>query len=245
MSKITNQTAQWQITPIGVLKSPLSQKFGVPRQPNLVNTLSEVVLYSPYDTPLAVQGLAEFSHIWLLWQFHQIADTQFRPLVRPPRLGGNEKVGVFASRSMFRPNPIGMSVLKLEAVQIQDDKASLLVWGADMIDGTPILDIKPYIMYSDAIGNATSSYAKAAPKQHPVVWENKAIQAFAEQVARGALLAEDQAVITDLISYDPRPAYHASKQENDTMRQYKMCYKHIDVVFYKSHEGFCVADMCA
>ncbi len=175
---------------IGYHRAPLSQKFGAPRQPNLVALMSVIEMVAPYDVPEAFVGLADFSHIWLSWQFHHNylnqenslnqenamnknaksndtgsnhakADSKFRPQVRPPRLGGNQKVGVFASRSTYRPSGLGLSVVKLERIEVIEGRVLLTISGADMIDGTPIIDIKPYIAYSDAFIDANSGFASA------------------------------------------------------------------------------------
>lgn len=138
---------------IGYHRAPLSQKFGAPRQPNLVALTSIIEMIAPYDSPAAFAGLDAFSHIWISWQFHHNytnkdthigkGGTGFRAQVRPPRLGGNQKIGVFASRSMYRPSALGLSVVKLESIEVCDGRVLLIISGADMIDGTPIIDIKP------------------------------------------------------------------------------------------------------
>ncbi|MGE6440830.1 tRNA (N6-threonylcarbamoyladenosine(37)-N6)-methyltransferase TrmO [Psychrobacter sp. NPDC078409] len=157
---------------IGYHHAPLSQKFGAPRQPNLVALTSVIEMLAPYDTPAACDGLDKFSHIWVSWQFHHNyryknsneTSTSFRAQVRPPRLGGNQKIGVFASRSMYRPSGLGLSVVKLEQVKIVQGRVLLIIKGADMIDGTPIIDIKPYVAYSDALIQVESGFAPTAPE---------------------------------------------------------------------------------
>lgn len=156
---------------IGYHRAPLTQKFGAPRQPNLVAVISIIEMVAPYDTPAAFEGLDDFSHIWISWQFHHNyrdkdnnqAHDRFRAQVRPPRLGGNQKIGVFASRSMYRPSALGLSVVRLERVAIVQGRVLLIVNGADMIDGTPIIDIKPYVAYSDALEQAKSGFASTTP----------------------------------------------------------------------------------
>ncbi len=163
---------------IGTHHAALSQKFGAPRQPNLVALTSVIEMHAPYDTPLAFAGLDDFSHIWVSWQFHHnfinkasqltqstsASEHDFRAQVRPPRLGGNQKIGVFASRSMYRPSGLGLSVVKLEQIKIVQGRVLLMISGADMIDGTPIIDIKPYVAYSDALIMADSGFAPTAPE---------------------------------------------------------------------------------
>lgn len=159
---------------IGYHRSPLSQKFGIPRQPNLVALTSYIDLISPYNTAEAFEGLAQFSHLWIIWQAHHnkqppLSGSQtFKPKVRPPRLGGNAKLGVFATRSTYRPSQQGLSVVQLIEVEVSDSKVRLHILGADMVDGTPIVDIKPYITYSDAITEAVSGFAPDKPVVKPV-----------------------------------------------------------------------------
>ncbi|MBF2718520.1 tRNA (N6-threonylcarbamoyladenosine(37)-N6)-methyltransferase TrmO [Psychrobacter sp. NG254] len=156
---------------IGYHRAPLSQKFGAPRQPNLVALTSVIEMLPPYDTPAAFEGLETFSDIWVSWQFHHNyrkkdtnqTDSSFRAQVRPPRLGGNQKIGVFASRSMYRPSGLGLSVVTLDRIEIVEGRVLLIIKGADMIDGTPIIDIKPYVAYSDAIMHGESGFAPTAP----------------------------------------------------------------------------------
>ncbi|WP_367111681.1 TrmO family methyltransferase [uncultured Psychrobacter sp.] len=192
---------------IGYHRAPLSQKFGAPRQPNLVDIISVIEMIAPYDTLAAFVGLEAFSHIWLSWQFHHNyvekkgvdkkglanknsamsdvksskdgePEVQFRPQVRPPRLGGNQKIGVFASRSMYRPSGLGLSVVKLEKVTVIEGRVLLIISGADMIDGTPIIDIKPYVAYSDALVDASSGFAPTAPKRLMVTITDCAYEQF-------------------------------------------------------------------
>ncbi len=135
------------IEPVAFFRSPLKEKFGVPRQAGLVPVLKgEVRFVAPYDSPEAVRGLEEFDYVWLVWGFSLNGVQEFSPTVRPPRLGGNKRVGVFASRSPFRPNGLGLSCVKLESIE----KGVLKVSGADLVDGTPIYDVKPYIEYADS-----------------------------------------------------------------------------------------------
>lgn len=236
------------ISVIGIAHSPLKQKFGLPRQPNLVPIPAVIELLPPFNVADSVSGLASFSHIWLLWQFHMNQTAPFKPLIRPPRLGGNKKMGVFASRSMFRPNHIGMSVVQLDTVDIDNGQVRLYVQGADMVDGTPILDIKPYIAYSDAITDAKSGFAKTAPMPKQVLWLEQAELAFSHVQEKSgvsissqtdtALQTDTKDIITQLIAYDPRPAYHehqskkANQSSQKTRKHYKMQYQHMDVVFY-------------
>ncbi|MBF0658786.1 tRNA (N6-threonylcarbamoyladenosine(37)-N6)-methyltransferase TrmO [Psychrobacter sp. NG25] len=183
---------------VGYHRAPLSQKFGAPRQPNLVTLTSIIEMLAPYDTPEAFVGLEAFSHIWISWQFHHNyktkdnavneADRSFRPQVRPPRLGGNQKIGVFASRSMYRPSALGLSVVKLERVEVIQGRAFLIISGADMIDGTPIIDIKPYVAYSDALVDAESGFAPTAPTLLEVTMTEPAYEQFLALANTGQLI---------------------------------------------------------
>ncbi len=178
---------------IGYHRAPLSQKFGAPRQPNLVALTSVIEMLAPYDTPAAFDGLDKFSHIWVSWQFHHNyryknnnkTSSGFRAQVRPPRLGGNQKIGVFASRSMYRPSGLGLSVVKLEQVKIVQGRVLLIIKGADMIDGTPIIDIKPYVTYSDALIQAESGFAPTAPELLNVTLTDAANEQFMMLVSAG------------------------------------------------------------
>lgn len=173
---------------IGYHRAPLSQKFGAPRQPNLVALTSIIEMIAPYDSPAAFAGLDAFSHIWISWQFHHNytnkdthigkGGTGFRAQVRPPRLGGNQKIGVFASRSMYRPSALGLSVVKLESIKVCDGRVLLIISGADMIDGTPIIDIKPYVAYSDALSDAKSGFAPTVPDLLEVIITESAYAQF-------------------------------------------------------------------
>jgi tRNA-Thr(GGU) m(6)t(6)A37 methyltransferase TsaA len=164
----------FKIAPIGVISTPFKQKFGIPRQPGLAPAALGVIdITAPYDDINAFRGLEQFSHLWLLFHFHKHADKNWSPLIRPPRLGGNEKIGVFASRSTFRPNGLGQSVVKLNEVSKDKGKVTITVSGVDLLDQTPIIDIKPYIPYSDSIPKAQAGYASEAPnKNYPTVFSH-------------------------------------------------------------------------
>ncbi len=155
----------YSLEPIAIIHSPFREKFVTPRQPGLTPSIRAQITFNPgFATPEAVRGLEDFSHIWLVFLFHQNWEKGWKPTVRPPRLGGNQRVGVYASRSPFRPNPIGLSAVKLLSINTDQASVSLEVQGADLIDGTPILDIKPYIPYGDSIPEATRGFAEEAPR---------------------------------------------------------------------------------
>ncbi|MCF2948240.1 tRNA (N6-threonylcarbamoyladenosine(37)-N6)-methyltransferase TrmO [Paraglaciecola aquimarina] len=206
-----------QVTEIGKIHTPYKQKFAIPRQPGLVpSALGKVVFNSDFSDPNYLRGIEEFSHLWLLFHFHQTAEKGHSPLVRPPRLGGNTKQGVFATRSTFRPNNIGMSVVELVDWQHKNKQLSLTVRGMDLLDGTPIIDIKPYIPYADKIDNAIGGFAHQAPKLMEVD--------FTYDAAKQLLNANVQSVnlttlITEVLSQDPRPAYQSTENPD---KQYGM-----------------------
>lgn len=154
----------FQFAQIGVIRSPYKEKFAVPRQPGLVkHGGGELHLVAPYNQADAVRGLENFSHLWILFVFHQTMEGGWRPTVRPPRLGGNARMGVFATRSTFRPNPIGMSLVELKGVRCQKDQVILELGSLDLVDGTPVVDIKPYLPFAEALPDASASYAQQAP----------------------------------------------------------------------------------
>lgn len=216
---------------IGIVHSPFHEKFGIPRQPNLVQVPAIIEFNPPYDDALAFEGLDEFSHLWLIWSFHQNkADSQspkkFRTQIRPPRLGGNQKLGVFASRSMYRPSELGLSVVELVKVIRQNGKAKLLIRGADLLNGTPIVDIKPYIAYSDAIPEAKSGFAQTAPALLNVEWAIKASEQAKALIKQQLFDTEQQGLINELLALDPRPAY-----QDDANRVYGMAYDFVNITF--------------
>ncbi|MDV4316100.1 tRNA (N6-threonylcarbamoyladenosine(37)-N6)-methyltransferase TrmO [Acinetobacter indicus] len=214
---------------IGIMKSPYKEKFGIPRQPNLVQVESYIDMLEPYNDLLAFEGIEAFSHLWLLWQFHDNKNqqqTKFRAQVRPPRLGGNQKIGVFATRSMYRPSPVGLSVVQLKQVKKVGKAVRVYVTGSDLLDGTPILDIKPYIQYSDAVMEAQSGYAQDEPERKQVVWTEQAAVQKQQLLQQHKISAQMLSELEQVLSLDPRPAY----QEDET-RLYKMHFANIDVGF--------------
>ncbi|NRB69327.1 MAG: tRNA (N6-threonylcarbamoyladenosine(37)-N6)-methyltransferase TrmO [Vibrio sp.] len=201
----------YSIEPIGFIESPYKEKFAVPRQPSLVPAArSRVKLVGEANSPEAVRGLEQFSHAWLLFLFDQNLAAGWKPTVRPPRLGGNERVGVFASRSTFRPNGIGMSAVEIKGVTKQGDQIYLDLGNVDLVDGTPIIDIKPYIPYSDSIPQALGSYAEAEPEKSHVLFSPLAI----EQLKTRGYLDYQKTVIEQVLAQDPRPAYKKNKPDS-------------------------------
>ena len=233
---------------IGYMCSPFVEKFGIPRQSNLVNTTSYIKLIAPYDDINAFQGIEQFSHLWLLWQFHandvkkndnaaNKAKT-FQPMIRPPRLGGNQKIGVFASRSMYRPSQIGLSVVQFLEVKKVENELRLYVQGADILSGTPIVDIKPYLAYADAIPDAMSGYAPDAPQILEVIWSDDALlqkqKLLNEKVCTEQILQE----LEQVLAQNPKPAY-----QKDPERVYGLSFANFNVKFQISEQSVKIVDM--
>jgi len=190
---------------IGVIHSCFTEKFGVPRQPGLVPAaLSRVELLPPYNDRNALMGLEAVSHIWLMFGFHLNRDDAWRPKIRPPRLGGNRSLGVFATRSPYRPSTIGLSAVKLECIEGTD----LWVSGLDAVDGSPVFDIKPYVPYADSIDTARNDIATAAPERFEVVFSEAALA-----VCREYSKVDLKALIAQVLSLDPRPQYQNQNNE--------------------------------
>ncbi|WP_462158316.1 tRNA (N6-threonylcarbamoyladenosine(37)-N6)-methyltransferase TrmO [Pseudoalteromonas sp. GB56] len=206
-----------EITPIGHIRSPYKQKFAIPRQPRLVDTAkAQLVLDEPFNNEEFIRGIEEFSHIWVLFRFHETADKGYSALVRPPRLGGNARKGVFATRATFRPNAIGMSAVELQGVQCKGQKVVLHLGGVDLLDGTPVLDIKPYLPYSDAMTHASAGFADTRPQTQMTVSFSESALAF---IAKTDPQLDLHRFITQVLQQDPRPAY---KKNKDGVQSYGM-----------------------
>ncbi|MGD9824618.1 tRNA (N6-threonylcarbamoyladenosine(37)-N6)-methyltransferase TrmO [Desulfobacter sp.] len=208
------------IEPIGMIHTCFKEKFGIPRQPNLAARAPGMLEFLPeFARPEAVRGLEQFSHIWLVFVFHKAVKKgeKWSPMVRPPRLGGNKKVGVFASRSPFRPNPIGISCVRLEGIESTPKGPVLHLTGVDILDQTPVLDIKPYLPYSDRLDTARDGFAPAP--------DNKTCQVSFSDTAATQIREREKTIphlltiITQVLENDPRPTYcvtHFSNSEKDT-----------------------------
>ena len=195
-----------QLTAIARVRSPFGSKFGVPRQSGLAEAVrSRLVFEPPFRSREALRGIEGFSHLWLIWGFSENADRGWSPTVRPPRLGGNARVGVFASRSPFRPNPLGLSCVRLLEVEWEGPEGpSLLLGGADLTDGTPVYDIKPYIAYADSVPEASGGFTGGqAPPKLPVLCPAE---------VRAALPPETWAALEGALACDPRPHYHHDEE---------------------------------
>ena len=209
--------SEYQLTAVGHIQSPYKQKFAIPRQPRLVpEAKAKLVFSSDFNREEFVRGLDEFSHIWLLFRFHETANKGYSAMVRPPRLGGNERKGVFATRATFRPNAIGMSAVKLEGIEYKNGQLCLLLSGIDLLDGTPILDIKPYLPYSDAMTDATAGFADTRPETDMSVEFTDEALAFIEKQTEQPEL---KAFISNVLKQDPRPAY---KKQRESEQSYGM-----------------------
>ncbi|MGB0893505.1 MAG: tRNA (N6-threonylcarbamoyladenosine(37)-N6)-methyltransferase TrmO [Parashewanella sp.] len=198
-----------QIEAIAICRSPYKQKFGIPRQPGLVDGHGFIEFTRNYNHPDFVDGIEQYSHLWLLFSFHENLEQGFKAKVRPPRLGGNEKIGVFATRSTFRPNGIGQSVVKLHRVVNKGKQVSLEISGMDLVDGTPIIDIKPYLPFSDSIPHAQAGIAQDAPKLTPVIFSETALA----QLYLLPSATEIKRLIEQVLAQDPRPAYKKNKPD--------------------------------
>lgn len=212
------------LTPIGHVVSDYPDKFGIPRQPGLAPAANaKLVFIAPYNDPLAVRGLEEFSHLWLSFIFHQSPD-RWSPLVRPPRLGGNTKVGVFASRSTHRPNRLGLSLVKLIGIDTQQGVV-LQLQGCDLVSGTPVVDIKPYLPWAESQPNAQAGFAPQTPPRVAVTFHPAALDTLTQR-KDGATL---HALIEQVVSQDPRPAYKQKDRVSD--RLYGVRLRDVDVKF--------------
>lgn len=208
------------ITPIAHIRSDFSSKFGIPRQSGLIDELeAEIIFEKEYSVPEAFRGIEGYSHLWILWQFSECADKEWSPTVRPPRLGGNKRMGVFASRSPFRPNSIGLSCVKLISVEETEENGVVLkVSGADLLDGTPIIDIKPYLPYVDSHPDATGGFALQEKEGSlEIVFPEEFLSVIPEN---------KQDALRAVLKQDPRPQY-----QNDPNRIYGLEFAGFDVRF--------------
>ena len=229
------------ITPIATIHTEFPEKFGVPRQSGLAASLRGRIVFEPdFRNPDALRGLEEFSHIWLIWEFSAnvrrnavsevSAAHDWHPTVRPPRLGGNKAMGVFATRSPFRPNPLGLSCVEVESIEFTTDQGPVInVRGADLTDGTPIYDIKPYIRYADSRPDALCGYVDGLSERRLNV------DIPEEQAMK---MGESLEALTDVLSLDPRPSY-----QNDPHREYGMSFAGRNIRFLVMGETLTVLDI--
>lgn len=205
---------------IARIHTDFTTKFGVPRQSGLVEELESEIVFEPeFRNPDALRGMEDFSHLWLVWVFDQAIRSQWSPTVRPPRLGGNTRMGVFATRSPFRPNPIALSSVKLQRVELTSDRGPVLhILGADLMDGTPILDLKPYIPYADSHPDAIGGFASAPA--------GATLQVEIPEALQAKIPAERLAALRGVLAQDPRPHY-----QNDPERVYGFGFAGMEVKF--------------
>ena len=200
-----------ELTPIAHIRTDFGSKFGVPRQSGVVDELrARVVFEPPYRNADALRGLTDFSHLWLIWHFSEVKQEGWSPTVRPPRLGGNTRMGVFATRSPFRPNPIGLSAVQIVSVDLHTpDGPVITVAGADLMDGTPIFDIKPYIAYADSHPDAKGGFIEGLT--------DRSVQVNCDESHLAPLSEETRKSLLAVLAHDPRPTY-----QNDPERVYGM-----------------------
>ena len=223
---------EFTIKPIARIKSDFPDKFGIPRQSGIVSGLvSTVVFEKEFRSPEALRGIENCSHLWLIWQFSENVRGGFSPTVRPPRLGGNERLGVFATRSPFRPNPLGLSCVKLLGVKkTENDGTVLLVEGADLMDGTPVYDIKPYLPYTDCRPEAVNSFAPDA--------EEYTLTVEIPEKEAAKFPAEKLPALKSVLAQDPRPAY-----KDDGEKIYGMRFAGFEIKFRVSEKTLTVASI--
>ena len=205
---------------IARIKSEFPEKFGIPRQSGLVSSLkAQIIFEEEYRNLDAVRGLDEFSHLWIIWQFSKAVRDTWSPTVRPPRLGGNKRIGVFATRSPFRPNAIGLSSVKIEKIDLDGENAPVIhVSGADLMDGTPIFDIKPYLAYTDAHPDAVGGFTEnVADRRLKVEFDGELENAVPNEI---------KTALCDLLAEDPRPSY-----QNDSKRVYGLSFSGYEIGF--------------
>lgn len=208
-----------EISPIAVIRTEFPEKFGIPRQSGLASALrGRIVFNEGFKDPSALKGLESFSHLWLIWEFSANRHSDWHPTVRPPRLGGNATMGVFATRSPFRPNPLGLSCVEIEGVDLSTPEGPVIyVIGADLMDGTPIYDIKPYIRYADSRPDAVCGYADDIPQ--------KTLEVVMPEEMKMEL-GEKAGAAMEILAYDPRPSY-----QNDPERVYGLSFAGYDIKF--------------
>ena len=217
---------------IAHIRTAFPTKFGIPRQSGLVDSLRGEIIFTPeYRSADAVRGLEDFSHIWLVWQFSGAVRDTWSPTVRPPRLGGNTRMGVFATRSPFRPNPLGLSSVKLEGIEMWPEVGPvLLVRGADLMDGTPIYDIKPYIPYADCHPDAAAGFTAQTQFHH--------VEVVCPEVVWAQVPAAERDGLRGVLENDPRPSY-----QHDPERVYGMEFAGLEVHFKVDGDTLTVTDI--
>ena len=222
------------IHPIATMKSDFPTKFGIPRQSGLAQSLRSTIVFEPqYRNADALRGLEDFSHLWIIWQFSEAVRSDWTPTVRPPRLGGNTRMGVFATRSPFRPNSLGLSCVKLIGLEKTADLGTVIhVAGADLMDGTPIFDIKPYIPYSDCHTDALGGFTTSA--------DNFLLDVNFPPELLLKIPAEKRDALIEVLSHDPRPSY-----QNNPDRLYGLRFSNFDIRFSVHNDMLYVKEVIA
>jgi tRNA-Thr(GGU) m(6)t(6)A37 methyltransferase TsaA len=225
-------TIMTELNPIAKMKSDFPEKFGIPRQSGLVKELQSTIIFEPeYRNSDALRGIEDFSHLWLIWQFSENIRTNWSPTVRPPRLGGNERIGVFATRSPFRPNNLGLSCVELIGIEHTQEYGTVIhVAGADLMDGTPIFDIKPYIPYSDCKPKATGGFTDTTAR-------NTLSVNFPTNLL-SKIPQEKQDAAIGVLAQDPRPSY-----QKDPDRIYGLPFAGYDIKFKVAENHLTVVDI--
>ncbi len=244
----------YEFEPIGVVRTAFAEKFGIPRQPGMVSEAKGVIELNPHPFfKIACQKLETFSHLWIVFVFHEHGARDWKPSIRPPRLGGRKKVGVLASRSPHRPNPIGLSAVKLERIEFDGKKGvRIFVSGVDLLDGTPVLDLKPYIPFADSIPGANAGWAAEPIEKFPVEFTTKAAEALARHEPRirqskGDPSIDVRRMIIEMLELDPRPASQKRKMppEDETSKGLRFAFTLFDIdVKWEIRDGvFAVLDL--
>ena len=220
----------YSITPVAIIKNGYNEKFGVPRQSGLVPRIeSEIIFLKEFRDENLIRDIEQYSHLWLIWGFTE-NNGEWSPTVRPPKLGGNKRVGVFATRSPFRPNSLGLSVVKLEEIKNSENGKVLVVSGADLVNNTPIFDIKPYLPYVDSIEDAKGGFSEE--------FKNDVLKVNIPETIKRKLCSEDIEEITSILSLNPKPQY-----QSDEERVYGLSYKHFEIKFRCNEKEIKVIEM--
>ncbi|NDG85859.1 MAG: tRNA (N6-threonylcarbamoyladenosine(37)-N6)-methyltransferase TrmO [Proteobacteria bacterium] len=238
---------RFEFTPIAIIHTPFTQRFGIPRQPGLVPEAKGVIKFDKNpDFIHALKGMEQFTHLWVVFVFHSHGGNKWKPTIRPPRLGGKEKMGVLASRSPHRPNPIGLSVVEIERIDLEaKGGAEIHVKGVDLLDGTPILDVKPYIPYADSVPGADPGWAHEEIKKTRVIFEDAALQKVVDAESGGE--KNLKALIEQLLTIDPRPGFQRRElppdAEHSQGKDFGLLVKKWDVHWKIENQAFVVTDL--
>lgn len=229
----TDPAMTLQLEPVAFVVSPFKQKFAIPRQPNLVTTAEGKLVFEPaFSDPNALRGIEQFSHVWLVFRFHATADKGWSATVQPPRLGGRQRLGVFASRAPFRPNALGLSVVRNLGNGMEKGRLVLHVGGLDLLDGTPILDVKPYLPYADALPEATGGFTEqCAETPGKITFSGEALDMLARHEADYPQLRE---LIVAVLGQDPRPAWRVRAEDD---KQYGMALYEFNIKWRMQVDG--------